>query len=107
MKAIVDARADGWCEICQAEGKAAGVKRGWLRLGKDHHHIIPVESGRTLQEMEALCYNPDNVLLLCVPCHIKVHTKAKSHTKAAHKQRLDDRLEQWKARQRRKPRAPV
>ena len=99
VKRIVDQRAKGKCERCIEMGKAAGVKRGWLTPGVDHHHIVPVESARTLEEMERLCYDPDNVRLLCVPCHIAVHTEQRSHSKEAHKQREDDRLERWKQRQ--------
>ena len=102
VKRIVDQRAKGKCERCIEMGKAAGVKRGWLTPGVDHHHIKPVESGRTLEEMERLCYDPDNVRLLCVPCHIAVHTEARSHSKEAHQQREDDRLSQWISRQRKK-----
>ena len=102
VKRIVDQRANGKCERCIEMGKAAGVKRGWLTPGVDHHHIKPVESGRTLEEMERLCYDPDNVRLLCVPCHIAVHTEQRSHSKEAHKQREDDRLSQWISRQSRR-----
>ena len=102
VKRIVDQRAKGLCERCIEMGMAAGVKRGWLKPGVDHHHIVPVESGRTLEDMERLCYNPDNVRLLCVACHIAVHTEQRSHSKEAHKQREDDRLSQWISRQRKK-----
>lgn len=32
-------------------------------------------------EMEQLCYNPANIELLCVPCHIKTHQEMRSHTR--------------------------
>jgi hypothetical protein len=31
--------------------------------------------------MEARCYNPANIRLLCVDCHIKTHQEMRSHTK--------------------------
>ena len=72
-KAIDWKRAKGLCERCKAEGI--------ITQGVDCHHIKPVESGRTVQEMEMLAYNPDNCQLLCVPCHIKTHAEMRTHTK--------------------------
>lgn len=98
VKAIVKARAGGLCERCKAEGIA---ERGvpYITPGVDCHHIVPVESGKTLAEMQRLCYDTHNIQLLCVPCHIKTHAEQRSHSKEAHKQRENDRLSQWIARQ--------
>lgn len=98
VKAIVRARAGGLCERCKAEGIA---ERGvpYITPGVDCHHIVPVESGKTLAEMERLCFDTHNIRLLCVPCHIKTHAEQRSHSKEAHKQRENDRLSQWIARQ--------
>ena len=68
-----------------------------MRSAIDVHHKVPVESARTPQEMEQLCFNPSNLQALCISCHANIHRNAKSHTKAAHKQRERDRLERWKA----------
>lgn len=73
VKAIVWNRANGLCEECLANGI--------VTPGVDCHHIAPVEHGRTAQEMADLCYNPANIRLLCVACHIKVHQQMRSHTK--------------------------
>jgi hypothetical protein len=59
--------------------------------------MTPVETARTPQEMEQLCFNPANLQALCISCHTSIHRNARSHTKAAHKQRERDRLERWKA----------
>ena len=72
-KAIVWRRTNGLCERCR--------KEGFITPGVDCHHIVPVESGRTVQEMERLCYDPNNIRLLCVACHIKTHEEMYSHTK--------------------------
>ena len=93
VKAIVRARAGGLCERCKAEG--------YITPGVDCHHIVPVESGKTLAEMQRLCYDIHNIQLLCVPCHIKTHAEQRSHSKEAHKKRENGRLSQWIARQRR------
>ena len=31
--------------------------------------------------MERLCYDVNNIRLLCIPCHIKTHQEMRSHTK--------------------------
>ena len=74
VKAFVDARAEGLCERCKRDG--------FITPGKDHHHIIPVESAKTEQEMERLAYDwQNNIELLCVPCHIKTQEEMHSHKK--------------------------
>lgn len=75
------------CEICEAEG--------YIRSAIDVHHKTPVESARTPQEMEYLCFNPANLQALCISCHAKIHKEAKSHTKDIHKARGNDALKRW------------
>ena len=87
-------RAHPLCERCKAEGL--------IRSAIDVHHVIPVESAHTIQEMEALCFNeaPEQQLeALCIPCHIKAHAEQRSHSKEAHQQREDDRMQRWIERQ--------
>ena len=96
VKTQVWRRANGLCERCIREGKAAGVPDGYITPGVDCHHIKPVESARTVMEMEQLCYNPANIELLCVPCHIKTHQEMRSHSKEAVKARAEQRHERWK-----------
>ena len=90
VKAIVWKRANGCCEMCMKEG----IVTGSLTKQLDCHHIVPVESGRTVQEMERLCYDVNNIMLVCQDCHIKIHTEAKSHTK--------EKVKENKARARRR-----
>lgn len=73
VKVQVWRRANGLCELCKAEG--------FITPGVDVHHIRPVETAKTVQEMERLAYNPANCQLLCVPCHIKVHQSMHTHSK--------------------------
>ena len=63
-------RTNGLCERCKEEG--------FITQGVDCHHIVPVETGRTEQEMERLAYDVSNVRLLCVACHIKTHQEMHS-----------------------------
>ena len=92
VKRIVWQRAGGLCERCRREGQEHGrqigdeelARTGWIRAGVDCHHIKPVEGATSLEGvdgMRARCYNPDNIELLCVLCHIKTHQEMNSHTK--------------------------
>ena len=98
VKRIVWKRAGGLCERCRREGIAAGIlPDGYITPGVDCHHKIPVESANPdiPGEMERLAYNPDNVELLCVPCHIRTHQEMRSHSKekvAENKQRARQRF---------------
>lgn len=76
------------CELCQREGKVVSAV--------DVHHITPVETGQTQDEMKQLAYDPTNLQSLCIAHHIQVHAEAKSHTRESHERRERDRLEQWK-----------
>lgn len=76
------------CERCQREG-------GYIRAAVDVHHRQPVESARTEQEMERLCYDALNLEALCIPCHILTHQEMRSHTAeqvAANKDRARQRF---------------
>lgn len=76
MKEIVWRRTNGLCERCMQEGI--------ITQGVDCHHIRPVEGATSLygpDGMEARCYDPANIQLLCVACHIKTHAEMRSHTK--------------------------
>ena len=93
-------RAHPLCERCHREGLEQRGKP-YIRSAIDVHHKVPVESAHTIQEMEQLAYDWNNLQALCIPCHIKTHAEQQSHSKEAHKKREDDRLERWKARQQR------
>ena len=80
VKRIVWRRTNGLCERCYQEGIEERGKP-YITAGVDCHHIVPVETGRTEQEMERLAYDVSNIRLLCVACHIKTHQEMLSHTK--------------------------
>lgn len=73
VKIQVWKRAGGLCEEC--------YKDGIVRAGVDCHHIVPVETGRTEQEMERLAYDVNNCRLLCIEHHIEAHVALRSHSK--------------------------
>ena len=89
VKRIVWQRANGLCQRC--------LEAGRVTAGVDCHHLRPVESAKTADEMERLCYNPDNCQLLCVACHIQVHKEALSHTTRELKENRQRREERWLA----------
>ena len=93
VKRVVWQRAGGCCERCMKEG----IITGSLTTQLDCHHIRPVEGAHTVEGpdgMKARCYDPNNIQLLCVACHIKTHQEARSHTK--------EKVKENKARQRRR-----
>ena len=76
VKRIVWQRAGGLCERCKREG--------FITAGVDCHHIKPVEGAHTVDGpdgMRARAYNPENIELLCIACHIKTHQEMHSHKK--------------------------
>ncbi len=87
VKRIVWQRANGLCERCKSEGH--------ITPGVDCHHIVPVESAKSQQEMEQLAYNPDNCRLLCIACHVKTHKEMNSHTAETVKERRITRQNRW------------
>lgn len=91
------------CERCIEEGKAAGIQYGYITPAVDIHHITPVESANSPQEMEHLAFDPHNLRALCVACHIKTHQEQRTHTREGHRQTAASDLQRWVEKHRRKP----
>ena len=53
------------CEDCLAAGRVTPAE--------EVHHVIPVERGRTPQEMRSLAYDFGNLVSLCRSCHQARH----------------------------------
>lgn len=62
-----------FCEDC----KRAGV----LTEASEVHHVIPVESVRNERQMEALAFDPGNLVALCPECHRERHRQLRSHSR--------------------------
>lgn len=89
----------GYCEKCVRDYKAGGPRP---RKATEVHHIIPIESAATREEMEALAYNEDNLEALCSECHRIVHRKmGKGHINEAHRHRPHRRLSKEQIKQER------
>ncbi|MDE6832054.1 MAG: HNH endonuclease [Muribaculaceae bacterium] len=78
------------CVRCREEGR--------LTLAQEVHHIVPVETAVTRERMEALMYDPTNLMPLCRECHFKIHRSLGKGTKREHKQREAERLDEFRRR---------
>ena len=56
------------------------------------HHVKPLESCRTPQEMETLCFDPSNLQVLCYQCHKEIHAIMGTRGRNAHKQSVTEYL---------------
>ena len=88
VKRIVWQRTNGLCEEC--------MKQGIVRAGVDCHHIVPVETATTPQEMERLCFDVNNVRLLCIACHSAIHKGMGKGTRKLAIERAKQRQDRWK-----------
>ena len=82
------------CERCWREG-IEKTGHPYITAAVDVHHKTPVESARYHTDMERLAYDWNNLEALCIPCHIKTHAEERSHSREAHQQREQDRLQAW------------
>ena len=87
VKRIVWQRTNGLCEEC--------IKQGIVRAGVDCHHIVPVETATTPQEMERLCFDVNNVRLLCIACHSAIHKGMGKGTRKLAIERAKQRQDRW------------
>lgn len=53
------------CQNCKECGR-------WC-AATEVHHIVPVEDGLTLADMQRLMFNKQNLIALCHGCHVAVH----------------------------------
>lgn len=61
------------CEVCEMNGIAVSAT--------EVHHIVPVESAKTIPSMEHLMFDEMNLQSLCHKCHAAIHQAMFSHTK--------------------------
>ena len=90
------------CEKCREDGLKAGIKpNGFVRSATCVHHIVPIETATTKEEMWRLAIGCglSGLMSLCRPCHNKLHNDAGYHTKEAVQERKQSAFERWKARQ--------
>jgi len=85
----------GFCEECVRKYNEGSGKRP--RRATEVHHIVPIESASTRQEMEALAYDEHNLMALCSQCHHEIHQRlGKEHVKQAIENDINDYIERIK-----------
>lgn len=73
------------CEECQREGRTVPAT--------EVHHIVPVESVSSVEQMRRMMFNPGNLESICHTCHVEIHRRMFSHTKEsvkANQKRITD-----------------
>ena len=78
------------------------LKQGIIVAARCVHHIVPIETATTKEQMRVLAFcsnmpNPlDGLMSLCYDCHAKIHKEMGSNTKEVVKQRAEARQARWK-----------
>ena len=88
-------RANPLCEQCQKDGEAAGIPGGYIRSATCVHHIVPIETAKTKDEMKRLAFDPHNLMALCFECHARIHKEMGSNTAKIVRQRAEARQDRW------------
>ena len=88
---------NGLCEQCIKDGEAAGIPGGYIRSATCVHHIVPIETARTKDEMRRLALDCglNGLMALCQSCHAKIHKQLGSNTAKIVRQRAEARQDRW------------
>ena len=78
---------NGLCEEC--------LKEGIVTSARCVHHIVPIETARTKDEMKRLAFDPHNLMALCFACHARIHKELGSNTAKIVRQRAEARQDRW------------
>lgn len=82
----------GFCEECVKRYRVGGPRP---RKATEVHHIVPIESAGSRQEMEALAYNETNLMALCGECHREIHRKmGQGHINEVHRRLSKEQIKQ-------------
>ena len=92
---ILKKRANPLCEQCIKDGEAAGIPGGYIRSATCVHHIVPIETARTKEEMRRLAFDWNNLMSLCKSCHARIHKELGSNTAKIVRQRAEARQDRW------------
>ena len=90
-------RANPLCEQCIKDGEAIGIPGGYIRSATCVHHIVPIETARTKDEMRRLAIDCglQGLRALCFACHAKIHKEMGSNTAKIVRQRAEARQDRW------------
>ena len=78
---------NGLCEEC--------LKQGIVTPARCVHHIVPIETARTKDEMKRLAFDINNLRALCFACHAHIHKEMGSNTAKIVRQRAEARQDRW------------
>ena len=78
------------CEEC--------YENGIIEPATEVHHVVPVETALSIDEMKRLMFSYDNLRSLCHSCHIEAHKAMKSHSKEEIRRNADRKNERFKSR---------
>lgn len=78
---------NGLCEEC--------MKEGIVTSARCVHHVVPIESARTKEEMKRLAFDVNNLRALCFACHARIHKELGSNTAKIVKARAEARQDRW------------
>ena len=88
-------RANPLCEQCIKDGEAIGIPGGYVKSVECVHHIIPIETARTKEEMRRLAFDWNNLMSLCKSCHARIHKELGSNTAKIVRARAEARQDRW------------
>ena len=74
---------NGLCEEC--------LKQNIITSASCVHHIVPIETARTKDEMKRLAFDVNNLRALCFACHARIHKELGSNTAKIVRQRAEAR----------------
>ena len=78
---------NGLCEEC--------MKQGIVTSARCVHHIVPIETAKTKDEMKRLAFDVNNLRALCFACHARIHKELGSNTAKIVRQRAEARQDRW------------
>ena len=84
---IVKLRANPLCEEC--------MKDGIVTAARCVHHVVPIETAKTKDEMWRLAFDEHNLMALCFACHARIHKEMGSNTAKIVKARAEARQDRW------------
>ena len=79
----------GLCEEC--------LKQGIVTEARCVHHVVPIETARTRDEMRRLAIGCglQGLRALCYACHARIHKELGSNTAKIVRQRAEARQDRW------------
>ena len=80
---------NGLCEEC--------LKQGIVTSARCVHHVVPIETARTKEEMKRLAIDCglQGLKSLCFACHARIHKELGSNTAKVVKARAEARQDRW------------